>query len=476
MISMYFLKALFLSLTWLLLVQVAPRSGFHPDNLKHFKRKKNGKKNIVEVRSTKKIYCHRFAARPKNQNSQSTHSYSGSRTSKEKRTKEKSGEVKSTGAAHAIEEDLVDDAIVSEKQREQEHLEKDTEEQEETEHLDENIEVQPNEETSSGKEPKEKRTRGPTTLSKVHSRRMEERKPIVLNVHFQPVGPDDSTLNEFSSFLGTIARNSGLAPLNYESWRKVPYKKELWKYVKKRYIVPEEGKRWVLKTIGDNWRVYKCRLKKNHFYKFKTDKSRLASRPSQVPETQFKALINYWNTDFVKRISEINVENRNQQKDMHTAGPKSFARIRKQLQDEKEDKADPTLAEMFIATRKRKAGRSYKESREDTTSKISKLQELLNSGNDSFSTVIGERPPGRAFLYGRGVTRTNLKNGVGCSSSIIVPEELVQSITDKIRKELKDQFDKEMAGYKALLESVMSQVNPTVDEPSENSDSESAQF
>ncbi|XP_055960359.1 uncharacterized protein LOC126668380 [Mercurialis annua] len=275
------------------------RSGFHLDNLKHFKRRKNGKKNIVEVRSTKKIYCQRFAARPKNQNSQSTHSYSESRTSKEKRTKEKSGEVKSTRAAHAIEEDLVDDAIVSEKQREQEHLEKDTEEQEETEHLDENIEVQPNEETSSGKEPKEKRTRGPTTLSKVHSRRMEERKPIVLNVHFQPVGPDDSTLNEFSSFLGTIARNSGLAPLNYESWRKVPYKKELWKYVKKRYIVPEEGKRWVLKTIGDNWRVYKCRLKKNHYYKFKTDKSRLASRPSQVPETQFKALLNYWNTDFI---------------------------------------------------------------------------------------------------------------------------------------------------------------------------------
>ncbi|XP_055959943.1 uncharacterized protein LOC130014916 [Mercurialis annua] len=145
-------------------------------------------------------------------------------------------------------------------------------------------------------------------------------------------------------------------------------------------------------------------------------------------------------------------------------------------QDEKEDKADPTLAEMFIATRKRKAGRSYKESREDTTSKISKLQELLNSENDSFSTVIGERPPGRAFLYGRGVTRTNLKNGVGCSSSIIIPEELGQSITDKIRKELKDQFDKEMAGYKALFESVMSQVNHIVVEPSENSDSESAQF
>ncbi|XP_055959718.1 uncharacterized protein LOC126657426 [Mercurialis annua] len=198
-----------------------------------------------------------------------THSYSKSRTSKEKRTKEKIGEVKSTGAAHAIEEDLVDDAIVSEKQREQEHLEKDTEEQEETEHLDENIEVQPNEETSSGKEPKEKRTRGPTTLS--------------------------------------------------------------------------------------------------------------------------------------KRISEINVENRNQQKDMHTAGPKSFARIRKKLQDEKEDKADPTLAEMFIATRKRKAGRSYKESREDTTSKISKLQELLNSENDSFSTVIGRGLPVVHFCMEEGL-------------------------------------------------------------------------
>ncbi|XP_055961218.1 uncharacterized protein LOC126674738 isoform X2 [Mercurialis annua] len=78
------------------------------------------------------------------------------------------------------------------------------------------------------------------------------------------------------------------------------------------------------------------------------------------------------------------------------------------------------------------------------------VQELLNSGSDSFSTVIGQRPPSHAFLYERGVTRTNLKNGVGSCSSIIVSEEL----TDKIRKELKEQFDKEMAGFAGFYEDI----------------------
>ena len=35
----------------------------------------------------------------------------------------------------------------------------------------------------------------------VHTRAFEERKPIILNAANQPIGPDDKTMNEFSSFL-----------------------------------------------------------------------------------------------------------------------------------------------------------------------------------------------------------------------------------------------------------------------------------
>lgn len=76
-----------------------------------------------------------------------------------------------------------------------------------------------------------RRTRGPTTMREVHTRAFEERKPIILNAANQPIGPDDKTLNEFSSFLGTLARNGTLAPLDEVNWRKMPTKDALWDYV-----------------------------------------------------------------------------------------------------------------------------------------------------------------------------------------------------------------------------------------------------
>lgn len=42
----------------------------------------------------------------------------------------------------------------------------------------------------------------------------------------------------------------------------------------------------------------------------------------------------------------------------------------KSQQEQKENKEEPTRTEMFIETRKRKTGRTYKESDEDTLNKI----------------------------------------------------------------------------------------------------------
>ncbi|CAH9078836.1 unnamed protein product [Cuscuta europaea] len=41
----------------------------------------------------------------------------------------------------------------------------------------------------------------------------------------QPIGPTPAVIREFSRFLGTMARDSKLAPLNYVTWHKVPQTK-----------------------------------------------------------------------------------------------------------------------------------------------------------------------------------------------------------------------------------------------------------
>ncbi|CAH9065938.1 unnamed protein product, partial [Cuscuta europaea] len=104
-----------------------------------------------------------------------------------------------------------------------------------------------------------KKTRGPTMMHAVHMR--EQRVCIILNKFGQPIGPDDATLDEFSSFLGTIAHHYDFAPLVVGTWRRMPDKDSMWDYVLSKYDVALKEKKWVLSTIGSAWRVHKCRFK-----------------------------------------------------------------------------------------------------------------------------------------------------------------------------------------------------------------------
>ncbi|KMS96089.1 hypothetical protein BVRB_002010 [Beta vulgaris subsp. vulgaris] len=140
--------------------------------------------------------------------------------------------------------------------------------------------------------------RGPTMMHPVHMRPLEKREAIILNEFGQPIGPvtpKKDTIGEFSRFLGTIARDYGNALLTYRSWRKVPGKDKLWEYVLSKYLVPEEGKEWVLKSIGAAWRIHKCRFKKRHYHKYTTNNLRWMKRPKTIPEEDFKQLLLLWN-------------------------------------------------------------------------------------------------------------------------------------------------------------------------------------
>uniref|UniRef100_A0A803MKL0 Uncharacterized protein n=1 Tax=Chenopodium quinoa TaxID=63459 RepID=A0A803MKL0_CHEQI len=144
--------------------------------------------------------------------------------------------------------------------------------------------------------PKSKQTRGPTMCKDVHEWTLEERKPIVLNER-KPIGPDDKTVNTFTRLLGTLARNSFLAPLNKISWHYVPDKEQIWSYVKKKYIISENGKDCVLSFVGRLWRRYKCSVKATHFTPYGNDGDRLANPPNTIPEAHFKELLEFWNLE-----------------------------------------------------------------------------------------------------------------------------------------------------------------------------------
>uniref|UniRef100_A0A803MSE8 Uncharacterized protein n=1 Tax=Chenopodium quinoa TaxID=63459 RepID=A0A803MSE8_CHEQI len=97
---------------------------------------------------------------------------------------------------------------------------------------------------------KSKRHRGPTMLPRTR----EERPAIILNTFGQPVGPTKEIVREFKLFLGTVARDSELAPLNYINFTSLPTLQEIWDYVLETSRINKENRLMLddMHTMGPN--------------------------------------------------------------------------------------------------------------------------------------------------------------------------------------------------------------------------------
>ncbi|KAL6584466.1 hypothetical protein OROMI_003755 [Orobanche minor] len=309
--------------------------------------------------------------------------------------------------------------------------------------------------------------RGPTMLHAVHTRNVNQREVIICNEYGQPVGPiteEKDVVGQFSRFLGTIARTHSYAPLTYTSWHKVPHKDKIWEYVLGKYDVPDVAKTWVLKTIGNSYKVYKCRFKKKHFYQFKDNKTRWKNRPQCIPQEDFSKLLTLWNKkDVTKRCSWAK-EMRMALKNMHTAGPKSFARIRDEMKNEDPNKEYPTLTQMFERTRKRTDGRVYVDTYDDTARKIEQMKNYKppEDGNDAvdpYMAVMKKENNGYRGLYGRGVTNKLIKKVGGGDTSYMIPAGLMESFKAnevernqliEMRKEIQEDHERKKAELEAM--------------------------
>ncbi|KAG5599660.1 hypothetical protein H5410_031030 [Solanum commersonii] len=82
----------------------------------------------------------------------------------------------------------------------------------------------------------------------------------------------------------------------YISWHAVPKdtKKCMWEYINSKFLIPVEGKKWVMTGLRDAWTRYKQKIKERCFNKNSTIEDMLAKRPDDMPEGQFHQLIEYW--------------------------------------------------------------------------------------------------------------------------------------------------------------------------------------
>nr|XP_018623475.1 uncharacterized protein LOC108943646 [Nicotiana tomentosiformis] len=145
---------------------------------------------------------------------------------------------------------------------------------------------------------------------------------------------------------------------------------------------------------------------KDHFKAYENDELQMEKRPVDIPESQFRDLVNYWNSDAYKKMSKTNTENRKKLKYPHTTGKTSFARI---CEEKKKETSEPLSSkDIFVATRKRKPDRVYKASYADTLNKIAEMKRIQSiqesedgsQSVDAFASVMGPEHRGRLRLYG----------------------------------------------------------------------------
>ncbi|KAL6555066.1 hypothetical protein OROGR_006324 [Orobanche gracilis] len=310
--------------------------------------------------------------------------------------------------------------------------------------------VQPSSDTPH--EP-EKRKRGKTRMDHVHTRK--EKKEIKLNNKFQPISDTDKTLSELSLFLGTTVRD--FVSLTCVSWKEVPDKDLLWQYVKEKYIIPEEGFKWVNKVMADQFRTYKSRIKKDHYNAYKSDEERLKHRPRQIPLADFKILLKYWGDENVQATADRNKKARSHIVETHTTGPRSFAQVCNKLETKRalermsvdaEELLEPLQplcdADIYVETRKRDEKREYKLPTYIVQKKIDDVKTILEAGGSieaANKVVRGEKEHSPSWLVGRLIRKKQSKEKSATSTTSGASNQYIADLTEKIRAELTQEMD-----------------------------------
>nr|KYP43759.1 hypothetical protein KK1_034795 [Cajanus cajan] len=119
---------------------------------------------------------------------------------------------------------------------------------------------------------------------------------VQFNNRNQAIGKEGRNL---ASFLGIIARNPKLTPLNIDDWRSFDQdqKKKLVELVRRKFSIPARGEDFVKTSLGKKLKDYKCELRCKYMTRYKTIDALIKSKPTRIPMDQWIGLVSYWLSD-----------------------------------------------------------------------------------------------------------------------------------------------------------------------------------
>ncbi|KAH1083066.1 hypothetical protein J1N35_022827 [Gossypium stocksii] len=127
-----------------------------------------------------------------------------------------------------------------------------------------------------------RRGRGRTLLKDLYNLNPVERVRVSKNIHGQPVGFEARLL---VGYMGIIARNANMLPINYKSWHHMPdsNKNQALDNIKERFAL-EVSDAYIKKALGKRWRDHKSTLKKEYFKKRYKPRRKIAKCPARNVE------------------------------------------------------------------------------------------------------------------------------------------------------------------------------------------------
>ncbi|XP_060185240.1 uncharacterized protein LOC132614739 isoform X1 [Lycium barbarum] len=170
--------------------------------------------------------------------------------------------------------------------------------------------------------------------------------------------------------------------------------------------------------------LYRYRRKRlhDHFKKFATEEERLQNKPKEVNEVEWKFLVEYFNSEDFKRMSERNKTNKAKQELNHICGRKSFQAISFEKRDINTGK-EPNLQKLWELTHT-KNGRWVNDASAELNDKLKEIvaEQIQDVEEDTdvdpiinaaFVRIMGETS-GYCRGQGSGIKRTGKRymNGV----------------------------------------------------------------
>ncbi|KAG8472497.1 hypothetical protein CXB51_034179 [Gossypium anomalum] len=170
-----------------------------------------------------------------------------------------------------------------------------------------------------------RRVRGLTLLSDLYDLDPANRVKVSRNTYGQPVGSEARLL---AGYIGILARNANMLPINYESWHHMPdsNKNQALANIKDRFAL-EVSDDYIKKTLGKKWRDNKSTLKKQYFKKDISLEEKLRNVPPGMLRYQWEDAVRFWNSKKGEDRERVGISSRQKQKFTHTAGSRSFASV-----------------------------------------------------------------------------------------------------------------------------------------------------